>query len=66
MGVVAFDWEIFVCLRMLGINGCRGLLHKKDVTDNIYVFPLVTEQYTKCSNGFFVLLKMGKMMLETC
>jgi hypothetical protein len=38
---------------------------KKDVTANIYVFPLVTEQYTKCSNGFFVLLKMGIMMPET-
>ena len=39
---------------------------QKDVTANIYVFPLVKEQYTKCSNVFFVLLKMGIMMPETC
>ena len=25
MGVVAFDWEICVCLRMLGVNGRRGV-----------------------------------------
>jgi hypothetical protein len=45
------------------------LLHltpqKKDVMANIYVFPFVTEQYTKCSNRAFVLLKMGIMMPET-
>ena len=34
-------------------------------TANIYVFPLVTEQHTKCSNRFFVLLKVGIMMPET-
>ena len=28
--------------------------------------PAEPEQYTKCSNGFFVLLKMGIMMPETC
>ena len=28
--------------------------------------PAEPEHYTKCSNGFFVLLKMGKMMPETC
>ena len=39
---------------------------KKDVKANIYVFPLVTEQYSKCSNGVLVLLKMGIMMPETC
>jgi hypothetical protein len=33
-------------------------------TANIYVFLLVAEQYTKCSNGFFVPLKMGIMMPE--
>ena len=33
---------------------------------NIYVFPLVTEQHTKCSNRAVVLLKMGIMMSETC
>ena len=27
-----------------------GLLHKKDFTANMYVFPLVTEQHVKCSN----------------
>ena len=42
------------------------LPHKKDVTANIYVFPLVTEQYAICSNTVFVLLKMGIMMPETC
>ena len=42
------------------------LPHKKDITANMYVFPLVTEQYTKCSNRTFVLLKMGIMMPETC
>ena len=42
------------------------LPHKKDFTANIYVFALVTEQYTKCSNTVFVLLKMGIMMPETC
>jgi len=39
---------------------------KKDVTAKIYVFQLVTERYTKFSSGFFVLLKMGIMMPETC
>ena len=33
---------------------------------NIYIFPLVTVQCTKCSNRVFVLLKMGMMMPETC
>jgi len=33
---------------------------------NIYVFPPVTDQYTKCSNRAFVLLKMGIKMPETC
>jgi len=28
--------------------------------------PAEPEQYTKCSNGFFVLLKMGLIMPETC
>jgi hypothetical protein len=28
--------------------------------------PAEPEQYTKCSNGVFVLLKMGIMMPETC
>jgi len=28
--------------------------------------PAEPEQYTKCSNGFFDLLKMGIMMTETC
>jgi len=28
--------------------------------------PAEPEQYTKCSNGFFALLKMGIMMPETC
>jgi len=27
--------------------------------------PAEPEQYTKCSNGFFVLMKMGIMMTET-
>ena len=37
-----------------------------DVWANIYVFPFVTEQHTKCSNRAFVFLKMGIMMPETC
>ena len=45
---------------------CYTLPHKKDVTTNIYAFPFVTEQYTRCSNRAFVLLKMGIMMPETC
>jgi len=28
--------------------------------------PAEAEQYTKCRNGFFVLLKMGIMIPETC
>jgi len=28
--------------------------------------PAELEQYTKCSNGFFVLLMMGIIMPETC
>jgi hypothetical protein len=39
---------------------------KKYLTSNISFFPLVTEQYTKCSNGFFVLVKMDIMLPETC
>ena len=47
-------------------NSHLGLLHKKDITANIYAFPLVKEQHTKCSNRAFDLLKMGIMMPETC
>ena len=39
---------------------------QKDITANIYVSPLVTEQHTKCSNRAFVLMKTGIMMPETC
>ena len=39
---------------------------QKDVTTNIYVFSLVTDQYTKCCNRVFDLLKMCIMMPETC
>jgi hypothetical protein len=44
----------------------NSVYYTKDITANVYVFPLVTEQHTKCSNRAFVLLKMGIMMPETC
>jgi len=40
--------------------------HKKDITVNIYLSPLVTAQHTTYSNTRLVLLKMGIIMPETC
>jgi len=68
------------CLLLTSISTCFGhhYAHLQEIKEPITafgvlfcnkqenVFPLVTEQYTKCSNGFFVLLKMGIMMPEIC
>ena len=45
---------VLVLLDVLG-SGCGALSARQK-----------TEQYTKCSNRAFVLLKMGIMMPETC
>jgi len=57
---------IYTCHSQTHTNSQLGLLHRKDITANIYVFPLVTEQHTKCSNKAFVLMEMGMMMPEKC
>ena len=40
--------------------------HKAAPHNSYQPHPAEPVQYTKCSNGFFVLLKMGIMMPETC
>ena len=73
--VIALDWYLPRTFFRSVVSGAGVLMyalfyytlpHKKDVTANIYFFPLVTEQYTTCSNTVFVLLKTGIMMPETC
>ena len=59
--VVALDWCLPRTFFMSGVPGAGVVMNVL-----CSCVPLVTEQYTKCSNGFFVLLKMGIMMPETC
>jgi hypothetical protein len=40
--------------------------HKTEPHNHYQPHPAEPEQYTKCSNGFFVLLKMGIIMPESC
>jgi hypothetical protein len=56
---------VLVLLDVVG-SGCGALTSFKTAPHNRYQpHPAESEQHTKCSNGFFVLLKMGIMMPET-
>ena len=63
-----FCWMWLVAV--VGALRCRMralLVSYKAAPHNRYQpHPAEPEQYTRCSNGFFVLLKMGIMMPETC
>jgi hypothetical protein len=58
-----FCWMWLVAV----LGRCLVLTSFKTAPHNRYQpHQVQPEQYTKCSNGFFVLLKMGIMMPETC
>jgi hypothetical protein len=47
-------------------SGCVALFYKAAPHNRYQPHPAEPEQYTKCSNTVFVLLKMGIMVPETC
>jgi len=59
----------FYWMWLVAVLGCEHyvLTSYKTASQNRYQpHPVEPEQYTKCSNGFFDLLKMGIMMPKTC
>jgi len=68
-GVFWFCWMWLVAVVGCCIVGCEHyvLISYKTAPHNHYQpHPAEPEQYTKCSNRAFDLLKMGIMMPETC
>ena len=79
MKVTVFCWMWLVAVVgrcVVGCEHCEGYCFLLDVVGSgcgvlccrmrALVHPADPEQYTKCSNRAFVLLKMGIMMPETC
>jgi len=56
------SWELCVFANVM----CKWVCRDVGLVSASYIFLLVTEQHTKCSNRAFVLLKMGIKMPETC
>jgi len=54
-------WLVAVVRRCLVLASYNASPHNRHQPQ-----PAEPEQYTKCSNGFFVLLKIGIMVPETC
>ena len=60
-------WLVAVVGRCLeGSEHYEGFCSTKSNRNRYQPHPAEPEQYIKYSNGFFVLLKMGIMMPETC